>query len=82
MSDIIATVQYGDAITVVNSENNPVVTAVGIQGVGASDMSLQNLSDIDVNTLVNGSVLVYKTNTNKWTSTRLLDQQYIEAGEF
>ena len=82
MSDIVAYVQYDDAITVVNSENNPVVTAVGIQGISASDMSLNNLSDVDATNLENGSVLVYKTNTSKWTSTRLLDQQFMEGGEF
>jgi hypothetical protein len=73
MSEIIAVVEY---------ENNITVPAVGIQGLSASDMSLNNLSDVDASSLENGSVLVYKTNTNKWTSTRLLDQQYMEGGEF
>lgn len=82
MTDIIATVQYDDAITVVNAENNITVPTVGIQGLSASDASLINLSDVDGSNLVNGSVLVYKTETSKWTSTTLLNQQSIEAGEF
>ena len=82
MNEIIATVQYDDAITVVSADNNPVVTAIGIQGLSASDMAITNMSDVDATTLQNGSVLVYKTQTSKWTSTRLLDQQFMEGGEF
>lgn len=73
MTDIIATVQYEDNVT---------VSTVGIQGLSASDAGINMLSDVDVSNLENGSLLVYKTNTNKWTSTRLLDQQFMEGGEF
>lgn len=73
MSEIIAVVEYEENIT---------VPAVGIQGISASDMSITNMSDVDASTLENGSILVYKTNTSKWTSTRLLDQQFMEGGEF
>jgi len=73
MSEIIAVVEY---------DNNITVPTVGIQGLSASDMSLTNMSDVDAASLENGSVLVYKTQTNKWTSTRLLDQQFMEGGEF
>ena len=82
MTDIVAYVQYDDAITVVNAENNPVVTAVGIQGLSATDVGITNMGDVDASNLVDGSVLVYKTNTNKWTSTTRLDSQDVEAGEF
>lgn len=82
MNDIIATVQYDDAITVVSAENNITVPTVGIQGLSASDASLINLSDVDGSNLVNGSVLVYRTGTNKWTSTLTLDAQNMEGGEF
>lgn len=75
MTDIIATVDYGTGTEVV-------VPSVGIQGLSASDISLANVSDVDVTSLVNGSVLVYKTDTNKWTSTTKLDAQDVEAGEF
>lgn len=73
MSEIIATIEYDNEIS---------VPAVGIQGLSASDMTVANISDVDTTILENGSVLVYKTNTNKWTSTRLLDQQFMEGGEF
>ena len=73
MSEIIAVVDY---------ENNITVPAVGIQGLSASDLSISQFPDVDSSTLVNGSVLVYKTTTNKWTSTTTLDLQNVEAGEF
>ena len=73
MSDIIAVVEYDTSVT---------VPSVGIQGLSASDMSLSTINDVDASNLEDGSVLVYKTNTSKWTSTRLLDQQYMEGGEF
>ena len=73
MSEIIAVVEYEENIT---------VPSVGIQGLSASDMSINNMSDVDATNLENGSVLVYKTNTSKWTSTRLLDQQFMEGGEY
>lgn len=82
MNEIVAYVQYDDAISSVSASNDVTVTAVGIQGLSASDMTVGNMSDVDASTLVNGSVLVYKTNTNKWTSTTKLDAQDVEAGEF
>jgi hypothetical protein len=45
--------------------------------------SLDNVGDIDVSSgKQNGSVLVYKTTTNKWTATKTLDLQNLEGGEF
>lgn len=46
--------------------------------------SIELVADVDTTTngKANGSVLVYKTTTNKWTSTRTLDLQNLEGGEF
>jgi hypothetical protein len=44
--------------------------------------SVSNIADVDTTTKINGSVLVYKTTTNKWTSTTTLDAQNMEGGEF
>jgi len=76
MSDIIAVVEYENYVM------PTVVDAVGIQGIGAADVPLSEIKDVDASNLVNGSVLVYKTNTNKWTSTTTLDAQDMEGGEF
>jgi hypothetical protein len=44
--------------------------------------SVSNIADVDTTTKINGSVLVFKTTTNKWTSTTTLDAQNMEGGEF
>ncbi len=83
MSEIIAVVEYESTVTApVVQNNNITVPTVGIQGLSATDLPLANFSDVDTTSLEDGSILVYKTQTNKWTSTRLLDQQFMEGGEF
>jgi len=76
MSDnntLIVTVQQDELVNVSSNLNNPVYLE-----------TLDNVGDVDMNTngKENGSVLVYKTNTNKWTATRTLDLQVMEGGEF
>lgn len=75
MSDIVAVIDFG-------TTTDATVTSVGIQGISAADASLSALGDVDATSLQNGSILVYKTDTNKWTSTTRLNAQDIEAGEF
>ena len=73
MSDITATVQTSTDFT---------VAAVGIQGLSASDSNLEMLNNVDSTNLTDGSLLIYKTATSKWTASTLLDQQSMEGGEF
>lgn len=80
--EIVATVTYDDTLTAVSYDNTTTVSTVGIQGLSAADAGLTQLGDVDASNLVNGSVLVYKTTTNKWTSTLTLDAQNMEGGEF
>lgn len=40
------------------------------------------LEDVDVSNLQDGSVLVYSTDSAKWESTRLLEKQTIECGQY
>lgn len=49
-----------------------------------SGLPLSENSEVDVvaEGLVNGSVLVYRTATSKWTSTINLNAQNMDAGEF
>jgi hypothetical protein len=44
--------------------------------------SISAIENVDTTTLNNGALLVYKTTTNKWTSTTTLDAQNMEGGEF
>lgn len=82
MADTIVTVEE-DELFVTTSEaqlftastdtSNPIVVE-----------SLDSVADIDMSTngKLNGSLLVYRTTTNKWTSTTTLDAQNMEGGEF
>lgn len=82
----IEEIQDGSSIATVIDSTGEITTVVsGADGSGSIGVTtLNELSDVDVITqgTQDGSVLVYKTQTNKWTSTLLLNQQYMEGGEF
>jgi len=72
-NELIVTLQQENLVTVSSNLDNPVYLE-----------SLGSVGDVDTSTngKVNGSILVYKTTTNKWTSTTTLDAQNMEGGEF
>jgi hypothetical protein len=73
MSEIIATIQTSD---------NLIVSTVGIQGPSGASTTVETISNVDAINPVNGSLLIYKTTTNKWTASTTLDAQNMEGGEF
>lgn len=72
-NDIQVTVQEQDVFTISTTLVNPTTVA-----------AVSDIGDVDVTTngKIDGSVLVYKAATNKWTATKLLNQQNLDAGEF
>ena len=77
----IQQIQDGTSIQSVVDTSGSIDTSVsGVIGVN----SLSELDDVDLFSegRQDGSVLVYKATTNKWTSTRLLNKQIVDAGEF
>ena len=67
--------------TVVINTKQPNVIISGMIGpTGVTTFS--GLTDIDLTQLAAGSVLVYDAGTQKWTATKLLDQQIVESGQF
>ena len=67
----------------VNTQGTSQVVSVGIQGPsGESQFHLNNAQDIDVTAITDGSLLVYKANTSKWTATKTLQQQDFEGGQY
>jgi hypothetical protein len=68
-NELIVTLQQEDLVTVSSNLNNPVYLE-----------NLNSVGDVDTTTLDNGSILVYKTTTNKWTSTTTLEAQNLEGG--
>jgi len=90
MADIIAIVDDPSvsAITVTTGTGSTLSDG-GLALITGSTLSnpqtvetMSAIGDVDTTTLDNGAVLVYKTTTNKWTSTTTLDAQNMEAGEF
>jgi hypothetical protein len=81
MSDIIAVVTPDEELKVEVSEGILTLSSTNLNNPAMVNL-LSDIGNVDNTNLQDGSVLVYKTATNKWTSTKLLDQQNIEAGEF
>lgn len=84
MADTIAVVEPDEALTVAVSEGTYVLNTQSDLSNPAVVESMSNIADVDITTngLISGSILVYKTATNKWTSTTLLSEQNMEGGEF
>lgn len=73
MNEIIAIVEY---------DNNVQVPVVGIQGISAREVNLEDSKNVDKTNLQNGSVLVYNSSSSKWVATRDLEEQFVNAGHF
>lgn len=59
------------------------VVSVGIQGPsGSTAFKLNEALDIDISDIRNGSVLVYKQESQKWTATSTLEAQGLEGGQY
>lgn len=91
MTDIIAIVDdtgLGAQISVVTGTGSvlsdgglPVLTSTTVSNPSVLE-SISDIGNVDTTTLNHGAVLVFKTTTNKWTSTTSLDAQDMEGGEF
>lgn len=77
---IIVTSDFTEVVVAV-SEIGP-QGAKGDQGIPGAAVPLSTLSDVDTAVLNNGSILVYSTNSQKWVSTTLLENQSVESGHY
>lgn len=84
MSEITAVVSPDEALTVAVSEGTYVLNTSSNLANPATVESIGSIANVDIatNGQVNGSVLVYKTTTNKWTSTTVLDAQDVTGGQY
>jgi hypothetical protein len=82
MSDIIATIDETQLF--VTTSQTQLTTASTSTANPTVVESLDSVADVDTtsNGKLNGSILVYRTTTNRWTSTTTLDAQNMEGGEF
>ena len=83
MADTFVTINDENSISVVTQQQNLFVASSNLASPATVD-SLATVGDVDTTTngLTTGSILVYKTITNRWTSTTTLDAQNMEGGEF
>ena len=83
MADIVATISSSDELFVTTFQQDLTTSSADIAAPVVVE-SLDNVAYVDTSTngKLNGSVLVYRTTTNKWTSTTTLDAQNMEGGEF
>jgi hypothetical protein len=84
MAEITAVVTPDEALTVAVSEGTYVLNSSTNLANPVSVESMSAIANVDVTTngQINGSVLVYKTTTNKWTSTTILDGQDVTGGQY
>lgn len=66
---------------VVKQTSQAVVTAVGIPGPSGTT-SIKDASDFDKTNLQDGALLIYRADDDKISTTKILNQQVIEAGQY
>jgi len=83
MTDTFVTLNNENVISVVAQQENLVIASSNLANPANVD-TLASVGDVDTSTngLITGSLLVYKTATNRWTSTTTLEAQDMEGGEF
>lgn len=59
-----------------------VIGGTGPQGPPGPISSFANTPDVDLTSLKDGSLLVYKALTNKWLASNSLNAQDVDSGEF
>jgi hypothetical protein len=83
MADTTVTLEQEQSFTVTAQQESLTTTTSTLSNPSVVE-SLDFVGDIDTasNGKNNGSILVYRTTTNRWTSTTTLDAQNMEGGEF
>ena len=84
MADIVAQVEQEVTTTTASVEEDIATTSETQLAAPASVESVNDIANVDTTTngLVTGSILIYRTATNKWTASTTLENQNMEGGEF
>lgn len=67
--------------TVVIRDETPRTIVTGIMGPPGKT-TISALEDVNLSQLSSGSILVYNSQTQMWTSTTLLNQQTVDSGQY
>jgi hypothetical protein len=81
MAETLATVTQDSGFTAVVTQTGLTFSSTNLANPAVLE-TVSEIGDVDAVNKVDGSILVYKTTTNKWTSTTTLDAQNMEGGEF
>jgi len=81
MADTIAIVQADEALQVAVSEGVLTLSSSNVSNPAVVE-SMSAIADVDTTNKIDGSILIYKTTTNRWTASTVLDAQDMEGGEF
>lgn len=83
MTDITAVVTGGNEISATIQQIDLTLSSTNLANPATVD-TLASIGDVDTSTngLTTGSILIYRTTTNRWTSSTTLDAQNMEGGEF
>lgn len=85
MAETIAIVDNSGVTTTATVVDSTSVLLASTNLAGSTTVqSISDIGDVDTSTngKIDGSILVYKAITNMWTSTKTLDAQNMEGGEF
>lgn len=76
----------GPLEAIVTEANNTVViqseSTYAIVAGTLGPNSIATMDDVDLTNLSDGSLLIYSTQTSKWTAGNLLEKQIIESGQY
>lgn len=64
----------------VNAQQSQPVTIASIGSIGFT--KIDNIVDLDLSGKSDGSVILYDGSTQRWTTSKILNKQTVEAGEF
>ena len=83
MNDIVAQVDTTTTTTASVEEELNVNSETQL-AAPATVESINDIANVDTTTngLTTGSILIYRTTTNKWTASTVLENQNMEGGEF
>ena len=79
---------YKDPRNTLQCIHNRVTVALPLETIDvdliAEKIKIEDLADVDVETegKTDGVLLVFNQNTQQWQSTKLLDRQQMDAGEY
>ena len=82
-NDIIAQVDT-TTTTTASVEEDLTINSETQLAAPANVESINDIANVDTTTngLTTGSILIYRTTTNKWTASTVLENQNMEGGEF